>query len=83
MGKNTTKSVKGSLEGVITAASINNITMACFLNLVKNDRFRMPIFDKSHDKSGNSNTKPIMKHSIKKLSIYESSDTLFSIYELS
>ena len=82
MGRNTTISVNASPDGVITAAVIKRVTMACFRNLVKNERFKMPNFDKSHDNNGNSKTSPIIKHSIKKLSIYESSETLFSIYEL-
>lgn len=82
MGKNTTINVNGSPDGVITAAITNRITIACFLNFVKNARFKMPNLDKNQDNKGSSKTSPIMKQSIKKLSMYESSETLFSIYEL-
>lgn len=82
MGKNTTISVNASPDGVITAAVIKRVTIACFLYFVKNERFKIPSLDKSHDNNGNSKISPIIKQSIKKLSIYESSETLFSIYEL-
>jgi len=83
MGRKTTINVKGSPEGVINAERINNITTACFLNLLKKLRFKRPIFDNIQDKSGNSKTNPIIKQSIKKLSMYESNETLLSIKVLS
>ena len=47
--------------GVITAATINTITMACFLYFLKNEGVIMPNLEKIRITTGNKNNKPVKK----------------------
>ena len=78
-GTDTTNIVKGSPEGVITAASIATARTACFLKPARVPFFNTPNVDRATTTVGNSKTIPKVRTIELNKAMYELSENVFGI----